>query len=113
MTKITKVTLTFLLLYGISLATIFRVPEVYPPPDGIQNAIDAADSGDTVSIRSDPPYAETTNISFKGKNILVANRGYIDPRIRETEECAGERKSQGILYPHEQVAAGFSLRQRR
>ncbi len=77
MTKITKIASLFLLLFGITLGRIWRVPEQSPPPNAIQNAInDSVANGDTISVA---PGTYPEHISFKGKNIVVGSRGYVEP----------------------------------
>ncbi|MEM2784344.1 MAG: right-handed parallel beta-helix repeat-containing protein [Nitrososphaerota archaeon] len=73
----------FFLLFPIFLgATVWEVPERFPK---IQQAIDWEElrDGDTISVWGPPtnlpPYIYYEAINFKGKNILLANRSFIQP----------------------------------
>jgi len=74
--RISLLALTVLALVSVAAATQRLVPDSY---EQIQDAIDAAQNGDTVSVwvPDEPPHTYNENLICNEKSILIVNRSFL------------------------------------
>jgi hypothetical protein len=65
-----------LLVPSLLHARVWKVPEDRP---AIQDGINAASNGDTVSVwgYGEPPFAYQENVDFGGKSVFLVNRSFL------------------------------------
>jgi len=78
--KVSLLVVTVLALVSVAPATRHLVPDWYL---SIQDAVNAATSGDTISVwgpppgQDSPPYVYGENVDFNGKSLVVASRCFL------------------------------------
>ncbi|MEM5867997.1 MAG: hypothetical protein QXG39_08790 [Candidatus Aenigmatarchaeota archaeon] len=75
MKELIKIIVFLIIFFNIARTKIWQVPEHFP---NIQDAINCEEvgNGDTISVA---PGIYREYITFRGKNIIVSGRGYVQP----------------------------------